>query len=290
MPNPTSVTSCVEAQLEAYNTQLGALLRGDVLSVVGDLIDGVDLAVRDFVESVGDESRLETLVVMLTTRGGSIEVVARIVEILRHHYSRIEFVIPSSAYSAGTVLALSGDAIRMDYYSRLGPIDPQVVQDDGTTVPALGYLGRYEELVERARLGIITSPEIAVLLDFDQAFLYKLDQAKQLSIRLLKEWLVKYKFKDWTTTEKRGLDVDDTLRESRAEEIALALSDINRWNSHGYGISMDVLQNELKLQINDYGRDPDLADAIRDYHDLLQDSLVWRGREGALHSSSGYHA
>ena len=83
-----------------------------------------------------------------------------------------------------------------------------------------------------------------MLLNFDQAELFKFDQARQLSIRLLRGWLAKYKFKDWTTTTGRGLRVDDRMRESRAEEIALALSDISRWNSHGYGIAMDVLEHD----------------------------------------------
>jgi hypothetical protein len=38
---------------------------------------------------------------------------------------------------------------------------------------------------------------------FDPAELYSYEQARDLSIDLLKEWLVKWKFKDWTTTEKR---------------------------------------------------------------------------------------
>ena len=108
----------------------------------------------------------------MSTAGGFIEVVERVVGTMRYNYQQVEFIIPDVAYSAGTVLALSGDAIHMDYYSRLGPIDPQVTLDNGRSVPALGYLARYEALLERAREGDLTGAEVAMLLNFDQAELF----------------------------------------------------------------------------------------------------------------------
>ena len=51
--------------------------------------------------------------------------VERTVGIIRQHYFQVDFIIPDKAMSAGTVCALSGDNIYMDYYSQLGPIDPQ---------------------------------------------------------------------------------------------------------------------------------------------------------------------
>ncbi len=124
-----------------------------------------------------------------------------IVETLRHHYGYVAFVIPNCAFSAGTVLVMSGDDIYMDYYSRLGPIDPQVETENGKMVPPLGYLAQYRRLLDA---------EAQLLIDgFDQAELHKYEQARELSIALLKEWLAKYKFKDWKVTESRGIPVTD---------------------------------------------------------------------------------
>ena len=118
---------------------------------------------------------------ILTTFGGYIEVVDRIVGTLRNHYSTVEFVIPDCANSAGTVLAISGDAIFMDYYSRLGPIDPQVQKvREAKMVPALGYLERYQELIDKAHAGNISLAEIQLLIDgFDQAELYHYEQQRE---------------------------------------------------------------------------------------------------------------
>ena len=95
----------------------------DVVSLSGVLIDGVDDLLRKMVESRRTQNpERTTLAMLLTTEGGFIEVVQRIVETLRYHYERVEFVVPNYAFSAGTVLAMAGDAIHMDYYSRLEPI------------------------------------------------------------------------------------------------------------------------------------------------------------------------
>ena len=142
-------------------------------------------------------------VVILTTYGGFIEVVHRIVDTLRKHCSPIEFVVPNFAYSAGTILAMSGDAIHMDYYSRLGPIDPQV-ETQGKPVPALGYLEMYDRLIDKAESGKITAAEVHLLINgFDQAELYQYEQQRELSISLLQDWLVQYKFKNWKITQTR---------------------------------------------------------------------------------------
>ena len=119
---------------------------------IGPLEFGTDDVLRKVVEArKSSEPAKRDLVVLLDTLGGYIEVVSRIVDTLRYHYDVVAFIIPNSAYSAGTVLAMSGDSIHMDYYSRLGPIDPQVESDNSEMVPALGYLKRYEKLIEGAK-------------------------------------------------------------------------------------------------------------------------------------------
>ena len=227
---------------------------------------------------------------ILTTGGGYIEVVKRIVETLRHHYAIVDFVIPNYAYSAGTVLALSGDSIYMDYYSRLGPIDPQVQRPDGKGfVPALGYLARYNSLIKKAHAGEITVAEVQLLVDgFDQAELYQYQQAHDLSVSLLVEWLATYKFKDWNETSTRKMAVTKEMKEDRAKEIAIKLNDTERWHSHGYGISRDVLQKDLGLIIDDFGTKPSMNNAIRSYHRLIDDYMAKMGSRSVIHTFGDY--
>ena len=285
MVSPSDANDFIERQLDEQLRVLEENFEADAIAYSGRLIDGVDDAIRSAIESkTHSDSNRDKLAVLLTTSGGYIETVARIVDTLRHHYDYVEFVIPDRAFSAGTVLALSGNAIHMDYYSRLGPIDPQVQSATGEQVPALGYLARYEELLDKARRGQISQAEVALLLDFDQAELYKFDQARELTITLLKDWLVNYKFRDWQTTEDRGARVTKRMRTSRAASIARKLNDTDRWHSHGYGISMDVLRRDLQLKIDDFGANRKLSNAIRSYHELFKDYLIKRGIFMATHT------
>jgi len=198
--------------------------------------------------------------------------VQRIVDTFRKHYTAVDFVIPNYAYSAGTVLVMSGDAIWMDYYSRLGRLTPKSKTKAAKWFPALGYLKQYDRLVQKAQTNQITAAEVELLVNgFDQAELYKYEQARDLSIWLLKQWLVQYKFKDWKQTATKKMQVTPKMREDRAAEIAEELNKTERWHTHGHGISMEVLNKDLRLVIDDFGAKPGLNGELKAYYDLLDE-------------------
>lgn len=64
---------------------------------------------------------------------------------------------------------MSGDNIYMDYFSVLGPIDPQVQNKEGRFVPALGYLDKVNELVLKAQNNTLTQAEFIILKEMDLA-------------------------------------------------------------------------------------------------------------------------
>lgn len=239
------------------------------------------------------EQPRERLTFILETPGGSIEVVQRIVETLRHHYRYVDFIVPNTAYSAGTVLVMSGDAIYMNYYSRLGPIDPQVMSATGATVPALGYLIAWDRLLAKAKNGELTEVEARVMIEnFDQAEMYQFEQARELSIALLEEWLANYKFRDWEVTESQQTLVTAEMKQERAAEIARELNNTDRWHSHGHGISMDVLRQRLNLKIDDYddaGTNPGLGKLIKDYYVLFEEYSAIKEAEVVLHHPGRYY-
>ncbi len=252
--------------LVKIETEMGA----DCLFYRGQIAFGADDRIRDAVENF--DKRRRKLIFVLETSGGFAEDARRISDALRHHYREVDFLIPSHAMSAGTILALSGNAIWMDYYSVLGPVDPQVPSQDGRQlVPALGYLVRYEDLMDKANRGQAGAAELQILLSFDQGELYAYGQARDLSVALLEEWLARYKFRNWTETETRKLPVTEQMRKERANEIANKLNDTRKWNSHGIGINMQRLRRELKLHIDDFGKSRPLRVAVRNYHELALD-------------------
>ncbi|MDR1759096.1 MAG: hypothetical protein LBR60_01060 [Fibrobacter sp.] len=246
----------------------------DLLTYFGQFNGGESFFRKIIEELACDENKKNKIYIMLTTGGGSATVVERFVNILRHHYNEVNFIVPDYAYSAGTIFCMSGDNILMDYSSVLGPIDPQVQNKDGRFVAALGYLDKINQLIEKAQSNNLTQAEFLILKDFDLAELRGYEQAKDLTVALLEKWLVKFKFKNWSTHRtdptKLGQVVTEEEKVQRAKEIADHLSDNNKWKSHGRPINIETLK-ELGLEIEDYSTNKDRTQVIRDYYEIVTD-------------------
>ena len=263
---PRAINNLLSNEIETIEQ----LTSSDVLAINGPIIDDLLNIVLNLIEDINPKK--DSLSVILTTNGGSAEVAERLVHIFRHHYNTVNFYVPDYAYSAGTILCMSGDEIYMDYHSVLGPIDPQVQNKEGKFVPALGYLDKIQKLIDLAKRGEISQAEFLILKDFDLAELKAYEQARDLTVDLLKEWLVKYKFKNWDYSESLKQKVSDELRGKTAKKIAEVLGDNNIWHSHGRPINIDKL-NEIGLQIQDFGENKQLHSAIREFHNLMIENM-----------------
>ena len=257
----------------------------DVIFHYGEIHPSLEKAFRDFIEQLKKDTEFDRnkLVVFLNTPGGSAETVEKMVSIMRFHYSEIYFVVPDYSMSAGTILCMSGDKIFMDYSSSLGPIDPQVYNGKNW-VPALGYLDKVEELIDKSSKDQLTEAEFMILQKLDLAELRSYEMARNLTIALLKDWLVNFKFKDWNTHSSTGQPVTTTEKEQRAEEIANKLSNNGIWHSHGRSIGIDTLTDFLKLRIEDYSNIEELRELIRDYNDLICEYILRLGGKAFVHS------
>lgn len=256
----------------------------DVIFYYGEIHPSLEKGFRDFIEEIRKDPEFDRnrLTVILNTPGGSAETVEKMVDIIRYHYNDVYFVVPDYAMSAGTIFCMSGDKIFMDYSSSLGPIDPQVYNGN-KWVPALGYLDKVEELINKSKDGNLTEAEFLILQNVDLAELRSYESAKNLTISLLKQWLFKYKFKNWNT-HKNNEPVTQGQKEARAEEIAILLGNNSLWHSHGRSIGISSLTTILKLQIDDYSDDQNLRELIRSYNDLLCEYIIRHDVKAFLHS------
>lgn len=273
---------------ETLNLRLRDLekyFEADVIFYYGEIHPALEKAFRDFIEQLKKDKEFnrDKLVVLLNTPGGSAETVEKMVSVIRFHYKEVYFVVPDYAMSAGTILCMSGDKIFMDYSSSLGPIDPQVYNGKNW-VPALGYLDKVEELIQKSRNRELTEAEFMILQKIDLAELRSYEMARSLTINLLKEWIVKYKFKDWNKHSSNGKTVLLEEKQKRAEEIARDLSNNSIWHSHGRSIGIDTLTSSLKLKIEDYSRDDELRELIRNYNDLICEYILRIGNKAFVHS------
>jgi len=266
------INDTIKSLLNKELMDLETYLSADVLTYCGPIFDGMEGNFLQVVEQLNQKKIHDRLFIILTTNGGSATAVERYVYIIRNHYSEVNFIVPDKALSAGTIFCMSGNNIYMDYSSVLGPIDPQIQNKEGIWVPALGYLDKINELIQKAQNNTLTQAEFIILKDFDLAELRAYEQAKELTIDLLKKWLVEYKFKTWTQ-HKNGVAVTRQEKEKRAEEIADTLSNNRTWKSHSRPLNIKVLES-LRLIINDFGKEPDLTKSLRAYHRLVTDFIA----------------
>ena len=282
-----SVDNIISSLLNEKLIELETHFDADILMYYGPFEGGENEFLAVVEDLAKDKNKKDKLFVVLTTGGGSAIVVERFVNIIRKHYSEVNFIVPDYAYSAGTIFCMSGDSIHMDYFSVLGPIDPQVQNKDKKWVAALGYLDKINELIIKAQKDELTQAEFIILKDFDLAELRGYEQAKNLTIALLEKWLVKYKFKNWnkhrTNPDLIGQDVTEDQKIVRAKDIADKLSNNNMWKSHGRPINIETLK-ELGLEIDDYSDNEIRRNLIRSYYELLSDFVVKRRYRNFVHT------
>ncbi|PKQ38498.1 MAG: Clp protease ClpP [Actinobacteria bacterium HGW-Actinobacteria-1] len=223
--------------------------------------------------------------VILETPGGSGEVAEEIVRMLHDKYADVAFIVPGWAKSAGTIMVMAGDEILMGPASALGPIDAQIgwqgkVFSADALIEGLDKIKR--EVVDT---GTLNKAYIPMLSNLSPGELQHAEDALQFAKDLVRDWLVRYKFKDWNTHASTGAPVTDEERNRRAREVADQLCDQRRWKTHGRSIRIEDLK-KMRVRITDYTEQPDLADAIDRYAALLRmtfDSNIFKVLEDATH-------
>lgn len=256
--------------------ELEKLTWWDVISYTGPISQWIKRDLKIIIEDIKKEKNNKKITVILSTNWWTAEWAEDIVNILRNNYEIVDFIIPDYAMSAWTILAMSWDDIYMDYSSALWPIDPQIPDSNWSYIPASWYLDRINELIEKENnWAKLTQSELNIVVNADIWKLKFIEQAKNLTVTLLKEWLVKYKFKDWHTHEwefnpwKKWKAVTISEKNERAQEIATLLWDVNTWHTHWRTININKLKTILKLKIKDFKEIDWLELTIKEYYDIL---------------------
>ncbi|RMG25801.1 MAG: hypothetical protein D6730_10235 [Bacteroidetes bacterium] len=165
----------------------------------------IDLSDIDgFTDLVSAFKDTESIDVLLHSPGGQPDATERIVNILRNNFSEVHFIIPHSAYSAATMLALSGNSISLHPSATLGPIDPQI-----NGIPARSIKRGFEKVREIIKNeGPEALPAYIPLLEkYSLDLLEICEDSEKLSKELVTTWLCEYMF-NGTKTED---DVEQTV-------------------------------------------------------------------------------
>ena len=222
-------------------------------SNINNSIDGTDdLPFNEMVNSVPD--KIKEIDVILVTPGGLANQVNNFVNALRPRFEKVNFIVLNMAMSAGTIFIMSGDEIIMSKQSKFGPIDPQIPNREGRFVPAQSILVTLEDIKKRGEEKIKSNQQpdwtdIQLLRNIDPRDIGLAQSASKYSIDMVKDYLVKYKFKSWDTHTSSQRPVTVAEKNKRANEIANLLCNHSEWKSHGHAINRDIAWNICRLKI-----------------------------------------
>jgi len=198
----------------------------------------------------------------IETPGGSGETAEDIVRFLHNNFGKVSFVVSGEAKSAGTIIVLSGNEILMTETGSLGPIDAQM-RIGRSIVSAYDYMEWVgEKRKEAEEQGVLNPFDATMVAQISPGELGGVFNALKFAEELVIDWLINYKFKNWTVTETQKKPVTEKMKRDRAEEIAKKLTDHSRWRLHGRSIKIDDLINEIKLKITRVDSEPKLADIV----------------------------
>lgn len=104
-----------------------------------------------FIKQINAMKDSDSVDLLIISNGGDPIVSWRIISLLREKYKKVSVLIPYTAYSAATLLALGADEIIMHPFGNLGPLDPQLsFPDDKGGMKTISYedITKYIEFVK----------------------------------------------------------------------------------------------------------------------------------------------
>lgn len=211
----------------------------DALPETPNFIDISDVdGFTDLVNSIKDSKEID---VLLHSPGGRPDATERIVHILRNKFDRVHFLIPHSAYSAATMLALSGDSITLHPSATLGPIDPQI-----NGIPARSIKRGFEKAKETLKQeGPEALPAYVPLIEqYSLELLELCEDSETLSKNLVTEWINEFML--------RGKEI----RNGQINEAVNFFSDYDKHLLHSRPLTINKLKDfDLNIIQADNGLD-----------------------------------
>ncbi len=145
----------------------------------------------------------ERLDLLVQSPGGDPNGAERIIHTCRSYSKSFRVIIPKTAMSAATLVAMGADEILMSSTSELGPIDPQMIigQPPNQTIrPAISFIDAYEDLINKTQEAIANNkaphPYLELLRRMDPSWIQICLKARNLSGTIAKEYLSKYMLKE----------------------------------------------------------------------------------------------
>jgi hypothetical protein len=235
--------------LNRYQKHTGRFLFLYAASMIRPNID-TSLSQEDFytMQDVLRDNSNSTIDFYIETPGGSGEAAEEIAKFLHKKFDEVNFIIAGEAKSAGTILVLSGDNIFMTETGSLGPIDAQI-RIGRMTVSAYDYVQWLDNIRKQVNSGEhVNEVDAIIIAQISPGEINGIINALEYAKDLVKEWLVKYKFKNWVKRESTGTPVTEKCKALRAGEIAEFFCNHEKWRSHARSLKREDLDHYLIIE------------------------------------------
>lgn len=265
----------LKAEIQRSIAELEVVRQHPVVCYVGNIMHSGGNNSIDYSDDLPFKEMVSTIPltekeidVVLITPGGLAAQVNNFVNVLRPRFDKVNFIVLDMAMSAGTIFIMSGDDIIMSADSKFGPIDPQIPNKEGRFVPAQSILLAIRDIQERGQKKIDAGQQpdwtdITILNSINHHDIGSAIAASDYSILMVKNYLINYKFRHWTTHTRKGGQVTQQEKEERATEIANLLCNHSIWKNHGHAINRISAWSECKLKITHSESIPGFDRAMR---------------------------
>lgn len=167
--------------------------------------------IETLLQSINLQKYPDTLDLMINSPGGSPTAAEKIVLTCRAYAKSFRVIVPHSAMSAATMIAMGADAVLMTRTSELGPIDPQMIQSlpgGGQVVrPAKAFIDAYIDLVNGTNRAIKAGEPphafIELLRKIDPPWIQVCLKARNLASTIANDFLSKWMLRNQGEEEIR---------------------------------------------------------------------------------------
>lgn len=221
---------CLLCYTSIFNHPMAHINREDILPI------------EDVLRSIGNCEKLD---LMIHSPGGDPNAAEKIIKSCRSYAKEFRVIVPNSAKSAATLIALGADEIVMGHVSELGPIDPQITyrlpNNQIVNHPAQSIIDAFYKIKRETEKKLLPA-YIPILNNIDIALLDYCEKATIRAKELAEIWLSKHMLKD---------------EPDKAKRIAEILSDARTHLSHERIIDRDEASN-LGLKIKKIDKDDEI--------------------------------
>ena len=209
-------------------------------------LEGADI--QGFMEACSNIGSRE-LDLFIHSPGGNPDAVEQISGYLRNRFDSIRAVVPMTAMSAATMLALSTDEILMGSHSQLGPIDPQLTiqTPEGPRSSSAQAIKDQFALAKKECQDPSNIPAwLPILRGLMPGLLAACDHAADRAVTIVGDALQQYMFSDHTDPATDAKNTADWF--GNAEEFKSHGRPVRRDEAREHGIKIVDLEEDQELQ------------------------------------------